>query len=156
MFTIEKLNERLEGKNHYDSPHGVSCFFVPLDEDWGVKVYHNKQSRDYAYDNQKEAYERFALAPEVGDKFDLPDGQFCYVTERATPILTREQVSAAANESEDAYWNLEEELERKYSDEIADVENFFAENGFYFSDGHFMNWGRLKDGRLVPIDFGND
>lgn len=156
MFTVEKLNEFLEGKSRYDSPHGVSCFFVPLNEDWGVKVYQYRSTRDRAYNNQKEAFNRFGLAPAVGDTFDLPDGQYCYVTERATPIVTREDVIAANEQGEDAYWELDRQLELKYQDEIDDVENFFAENDFEFTDGHFMNWGRLKDGRLVPIDFGND
>lgn len=156
MITLDLVSKHLEGKNSGNSPSGVSCFFVPLNEDWGVKVFHSESKRDYAYANQKEAYERFGLAPAVGDTFDLPDDNYCYITERATPIADdKEMKDLYEAVGEDAYFDAVDKIYEEYSDQMYEVSRTFWNEGFYWSDDHIFNWGVLKDGRLVPIDFGN-
>lgn len=146
------------------SPKGVSSVFIPITKNWAMKLFRDEESRDDAYNMQK-TYYGAGYAPELGDKIDLPEGiqdantwgefQYGYFTEivetvidkRANWIVTAEQRENFI----DAWGDYEDEDSRLYSY----IQEMWEETGEELWDLHPGNWG-YKDGKLIPIDFGND
>jgi hypothetical protein len=149
MSSRQQVLEAVEESYRYSSPHGVSCYFVPLDDNWGVKVYESASKRDENICMQARAAEH-GLGPEVGESFDLPDGQYCYVTERAELLDFVNEDDAHFNYEDDEAWQHEN------WDEINELTTALQrEIGFRFYDVHAANFGYIE-GRLVCIDFGYD
>jgi hypothetical protein len=142
MSSKQAVLEAVEGTDRYSTPlHGVECYYLKLDEVWGVKVYEDEDKRDECYELQEKAAEH-GLGPEVGEWFDLPNYKYCYVTE------TVEILFHAFNE---------DYIKRQafYRQNINDLLDGLEDIGFVFKDNHHKNLG-IKDGRLVCIDFGVD
>jgi len=148
MSSKQAVIDAVKGTHRYSSPHGVSCYFVPLDNEWGVKVYGSRFKRDDAHARQHAAAGH-CLGPETGECFDLPDHKYCYVTERAE-LLDIVDEYGDFNYDDDERWQGDhwDEIEEL----VQDLRNYL-EWGFY--DVHAGNLGWLH-GKLVCIDFGND
>lgn len=66
------------------SPNSISCKFIPLNSEWGVKMYKYLSYRDEAFDNQTDCFEALpGRFPEAKDCFELGYGtyRFGYFTE---------------------------------------------------------------------------
>ena len=133
-----------------NSPNGVSCYFIPLSDMWAVKIYWHEETRDAGYDWQEKAA-LHGLGPDVGEKFDLPEGttvgehRFCYITEIVETLGM--DFFDPDGEMEWDVCDIDEH------DEVRDlVDNLRTLIGFNFRDVHADNIG-MKDGDLVCIDF---
>jgi hypothetical protein len=136
------------------SPYGVSCKFIRLDDDWGIKVYNSSTERDRAVSRQAKLYEH-GYAPKVGIVFDVPStfrSYYCYVTQCAVPLIEGDAKYARD------YYTIATKYRKEnpaVSDEITELcKNMEAVEGRPYSDIHYANFGRL-DGKLVCLDFGN-
>ncbi len=65
MLTTETLVAAVASSDKRLSPSGVSCYYVPLNQYWGVKVYDTFAERNYAVDMQTRMY-KVGYAPAVG------------------------------------------------------------------------------------------
>ncbi len=160
MITKEKVIQFIKKNNNVvsRSPYGVQCRFIKLNDKWGVKVFHRKDTRDYAYDNQKAAA-KYKLGPQIGQKFDLPitlsedyDG-YCYITEVAK-ILIKYRYDYDRWEDH-KYTKLWDEITEKYKNRINTLCMKLQKkiNWDFETDSHIGNVG-LLNGKLVCIDFG--
>lgn len=132
-------------------PRGISCRFLKLNEDWGIKAYHCPSERDNAFNRQKKCY-GFGCAPRVGIKFDAGNDYFCYTTQVANAIT-----EAVTGYDQRGYYEQNRMIREVYPDidsMIAAVRRQSAENGYHMYDNHYGNWGMLE-GKLVRIDFGD-
>jgi hypothetical protein len=142
-----------------DSPNGCQCKFVPLDDKWAIKLYKSRQKRDETYDNQKMCFD-VGYAPELGERIDLPNGpmRYGYITEIVETIFNTADYDLDADCSEDEDDEYSEVLDwegENYS-ELNRIKRFlYQKTGWEFRDDHAFNWG-MKDGKLIPIDFGVD
>lgn len=143
------------------SPEGIQCSFIPLNDKWGIKVYSCKSTRDYAYINQKKCLE-IGLAPELGDKIDLDDKTYCYITERVWtfPCLDSDMdrrrflLDHTIEELEVALKEIDMFEDHYLDSGLSDiVDEIWEKTGWRFIDDHVFNWGK-KDGNWIPIDFG--
>ena len=130
------------------SPFGVSCRFINLDSQWGIKVYHYSNKRDEAYDRQK-AMAACDCGPQVGIKFDAGEGNYCYISQVAMLVATQNENGGYGGKLGDISMNpifqqLRTNLLKKMSD-----------NGYDMTDCHAGNFGYLEN-KLVCIDFGNE
>ena len=128
-----------------DSPfQGIACSFIKLNDEWGLKAYSCSYRRDTAFNNQKEYFEAgFSIEP--GQKIDIQEsGLYCYTTRIA-------EIICQCGET----WKREEELTKKYGEQIREEMYAMHQAGLYPRDTHFANWG-IFEGRLVLIDLGMD
>lgn len=148
-------------KNEY-SPfksyaNGVSCQFVPFDNCWGIKVYNNKQVRDYNYEWQSKAAE-VVMGPDVGSKFQftyefhgVKTTAYCFISEKVQPLVDNAEIHP------DKYFSMLANADMEYGEMIDEFCDLLEEQiGFYMRDRHCGNFGIKSDGTLVCIDFGND
>jgi hypothetical protein len=147
------------------SPKGVSAVFIPVTKNWAIKLFRDEEGRDNAYHMQK-TYYGAGYAPELGDKIDLPEGirdpitwgefKYGYFTEIVKTVINK-----AAN------WNAMQDQRENFQQEWGDrddpgsklysyIKEMWEEAGEELDDLHPGNWGYSKDGKLIPIDFGND
>lgn len=146
------------------SVSGARSVFIPINEEWAIKLCDSKGKRDLAYDRQKRAAE-IDLGPNVGGTIDLSEPvwiesgydmirkpyQYGYITEIVE--LFAPQIicpypswdSEAFKEAEELMGEHEEEIEML-------VDCLESDTGFYFSDAHAGNLG-WKNGQLICIDF---
>lgn len=123
---------------------GVECHFIPVSRKSGIKIYVKKRQAKYALRKQLQAY-KHNLAPKVMSPFvfqccfypifnvlDLKHGYF-YVTEIAPKSKGR---------TSPAEWNK--------------FENRIEKAHLKTWDLHAGNVKRMRDGRLVMIDFGEE
>ena len=168
---IDDLKNMVKGTGSHNSPAGVMCHFVAINEDWGIKCYVDQEERDMCYDNQAFAYE-FGLAPAVGVCFSVPYPEdmledmeecelenceamyYCYVTEKVE-LLLEESVWHEDRELYQRTWDETEEMRGDIEQELKEV---FAENGrplYGCLDMHPINVGfRRGDKKPICIDFG--
>lgn len=137
-------------KNHTSpSPRGCSCYFIQLDDNWGIKVYGNGRECEQAYERQKRMYS-LGFAPEVGAMFAI-GYKSCYVTEVAEPVVVGDKMSLKQ-------WSILEQKARDKNpyidEEIADLTEKMSDADYHMDDCHYGNFGYLR-GTLVAIDFGN-
>lgn len=118
---------------------GCSCYFVKLDDEWGIKCYKDYSTRDRCFEQQS-IYASEGFAPPVGSCFNIGDWK-CYST-RVAQVFVDETMDM--NE-----WDVQEEI---YLDEISKKIKEIQSAGLYVADEHIGNWGRYE-GELVFIDF---
>ena len=154
----ETVKQRISG-----SPSGISCVFVSLDDDNGIKLFYSERERDKVYDAQAQCL-AVGLAPNLGQKVDLPTGsmRFGYITEKVVVLYESGNnelggLYTAWNEVEN---NCDDPDDYDYDPETNPFklvhDKLYADAGWDFQDAHSKNWGIKKDGQIVPIDFGND
>jgi hypothetical protein len=150
MFTLEEIQETVNSKLH-NSPSGIMCIFVALNEKWGIKLYMSKRYRDDSFKRQSLAAS-LGLAPEVGESIDLGVGKWKYgfITEIVELVTDREKPANMCVLVWAWPWSKEnwEKIEPT-------IDRLQKEIGWYFADYHGENWGYHKDGHLIPIDFGD-
>jgi len=144
-----EVMEALKGTTHYGSPHGICCYFVPLDEFWGIKVYFEEEKRDYCHEWQEKAAAH-GLGPQTGEWFDLPDNRYCYITEIVETLVEFEGGCKLCTTEE------RHELDRQWAAKRRELVEKLADIGFHFYDYHWANIGLNHEGDLVCIDFGDD
>lgn len=145
MFSPDVLSEVV--KNHTGfSPKGVSCYFIKLNEEWGLKVYTAQDERDRAYRIQTNM-SKYNLAPTTGIKFDIGEN-YCYVTEVAIPLASQSPVTR--DYTEEFYTINNDTRVRKM---INDIVTKMKAKGHSSCDNHAGNFGILRK-QLVCIDFG--
>lgn len=116
---------------YYDS--GVSCTYIPLTDNYAVKLYRYSKTNNWCYRLQKLA-SLFNLAPKVLGKFKLPiefheyDVRYGHVTEIADTTI------------------------KVTYDNIVHLNTLLAKVGISNPDLHYGNVGWM-DNRLVCIDF---
>ena len=172
-MTTEEITETVK-EQIVCSPSGLSAVFVALNDNWGVKLYACQDKRDETYEMQMRCA-AVGLGPQVGVKLEL--------LEPPEPKSPEEEMSG---EDFDCTYDYDGNLRKYfhyhiygYTTEIVEtvchnvinswkwyidnklhcdliIKTLERECDFYFSDCHGMNWGRLKNGQLVPIDFGED
>lgn len=138
---IDQLPNDVISQIHKSPNRGVTCIFIKVDDDWGIKCYRQEWTRDNCFQSQ-EAWAKEGFAPPVGVKFQVGD-YYCYST-RVAELLHENLM----NESAEFWDNLEEE----YYDQITNRSNEMAAAGYYVTDSHVGNWGIYED-ELVFIDF---
>lgn len=142
MLEIESVIHELTPERIRKSPNGVSASFVQINNEWGVKVFTSESTRDYSYKMQHKA-SLLGLAPHVGEKFDLGEGQYCMICEVVEVFQTQ-----------DMSYEDERAVISNRSEEIKELKKILVEEiGFHFYDDHLGNYGLIND-RLVCIDFG--
>jgi len=148
-------------QKYKSSPRGRDCTFIPLTEKWGLKLFNHKETRDLSYDRQKKCLE-IGLAPEIGDKIDLPDDQYGYITEIVWCFPNIDTINdenrylethsiSELDELKDEIEKFQDSFEENGLVEI--IKNIYDLTGWNFYDDHVFNWGK-KDGKWIPIDFG--
>lgn len=163
-------------ESHLASPDvksfsGTVATFIPLNDEWGIKLFNYKLDRDISLANQKKAY-KCGVAPKYGRKVNLVwQNEKCYgyLCERVYccdsaifdyykkehPGICRWSRKAnyfAYCESGDKYNTfLEENLEWGLALEELDIK--LQDEGINFTDRHAGNWGITKDGKPVLVDF---
>ena len=145
MLTTETLVAAVASSDKWLSPSGISCYYVPLNQYWGVKVYRKKDERDYAVDQQRKIF-NIGYAPAVGSVFDVGTS-YCYVTQAATVVIdttTELEWSEKCQATRVKYPNIDMEIDILYK-QLNPYMNFV--------DCHYGHVGYLN-GFLVAIDFG--
>lgn len=135
-----------------ESPGGVVCKFVKLDNKWALKIYPSKFKRDEAYYNQCNCYDH-GFAPATGETIDLPMG-YAYVTEIIRPAakwIKEGEPGYAENKRKGWAW---EDRNFELIDETTEL--IYQLTNWWFEDNHPWNWGYNKKGVLIPLDFGED
>ena len=152
-----------------DSPSGISAVYIQIYKEWGLKLFSSNLSRDLCHKRQKICH-KAGWAPKAGAKIDIeisPDDkdlftidnnvhQFGYLTEHLFTLPNTDSYNHGL--CADLYKLAEEEInewKNKYEDKI-DIwfKEIKEKTGWYFYDRHMFNWGRTKEGKWVPIDFG--
>lgn len=154
------------------SPGGAESVFIPINDKWAIKIIQSavlvdwnntydddemtlEVARDIMYGRQK-AVAELGYAPEVGDKINLPDGTFGYITEivEAAKVPPADFGYQAAEEfnNADPFYCEYLEANKKGTIEII-IDEIEAETSWRMTDSHGGNWGR-KNGQWVVIDFG--
>lgn len=127
-------------------PHGISCRFLKLNEDWGIKVYRCGCECNNAFQKQNFVH-AFGLAPRVGIQFQT-EHYFCYTTEAVETL--------DAGFEHEHYYIKDRMILEKYPNInhlIREASKESRLHGHTMEDNHFGNWGFLR-GKLVRIDFG--
>lgn len=148
MFSPEILAAKVTDTNT-PSPEGVSCRFVKLDDNWGIKIYICIEDRDSCYILQEEMSKR-GFGPKVGIKFDVGEN-YCYITQVARPLVNAYTQPGDEYCSDFARFNHNPIVRSM----INDIYNKMKKAGFDNGDRHVCNYGIL-DKMIVCIDFGND
>lgn len=160
-FTIDEISP-IVYETVQESPHGVACKFVALDERWAIKLYTSSRMRNGCFHRQRKA-NKLGLGPEVGQKINLPETAFPeevdlfqedfsiflygYVTEVIETVQHEFDMGLACPAWSWAY---------KHEKELDPIrKRLLNEMNWDFYDWHGKNWGR-KNGQLMPIDFGID
>jgi hypothetical protein len=142
--------EEIEAKRD-QLPRGVACMFVKLNEQWGLKVYRDSDTRDSCYRDQKRMA-TYGFGPQVGPSFKV--GYFyVYVTQVAMPLMD----AADGNMDRDDFWREFDELNQNHilRRMIRELQGKMKAKGWELDDAHVNNIGVI-DGLLVCIDFGNE
>lgn len=180
---IESITEDFLHVKSKTSPQGVSCFFVQLDENTGIKCYHNnRDERDFCVEMQQFAH-KADLGPKVGKTFNI--GKYwCYVTQVIDPLFAPEWGKCLnvkvfnecgtypRNNAPNYCRGVSEKylgtssictrctaytcLQSIFKQEIRDLEQDIKDwFGHYHEDLHLCNIGWMNN-RLVCLDFGSD
>ena len=126
---------------------GISCEFVRLNEEWGVKCYPMREDRDHTYFCQRLAAES-GLAPKVREKFTIRRDEltlYGYLTQ-----VIRETVKDRMREA--GYGNIRGGRRWVHSAHYHNLYTSLASIGFTPMDMHWANVGYLH-GKIVCIDF---
>lgn len=149
---------------------GTCATFIPINEEWGVKLFPDKDVRDESYDRHARMYD-LGLAPLYGPKTrvkyngKLKYGYLCEVVECCDKAVL-------------AHYNIKHNGVCKTTDDLdyfgyctgLEYNDFLDENekwgtaelelrknmertGVCCSDKHAGNWGIRKNGQPVLIDF---
>lgn len=148
-MTAIKIDEGQILRQIEGSPNGIASVYVRLDKKWGLKLFYDEHSRDYAYNLQNEAA-NLELGPKVGEKIDMSvdcERPFGYITEHVKVLPHY----LPTDDSYDRIWANKNFLAQRKKLKNA-LENRF---GIIFSDLHMYNMG-WKNGKCVCIDFGNE
>lgn len=137
-------------------PEGISSLFVELTATIGVKLYFEKEDRDYAVQLQNKAY-RYGLGPQVGSKFNfkwrnifphdrmdrpIPDEEFDpYISQIVRVYGYVTQVATVSGRLS---------LAKRIS-----IVNRLNSIGIDFDDKHEWNFGKIGN-KIVCIDFGKE
>lgn len=149
MFTPEVLGSLITNVKRSDSPRGVSCYFIRINDEWGIKVYKKEAERDNAYARQNHM-EKHGYAPKTGVTFEIGQ-QFCYITEIAEPLLKH----VVGENSVEHYARFKIMNDNQMvMQPIYELVKKMELAGYYMWDAHVGNFGMLK-GELVCIDFGD-
>jgi hypothetical protein len=154
MFDMKELADLVNGNDWHDSPAGGTAYFVPIDNEWGIKVYSYKDKRDQSYTTQRVVYEMGGPAPAVGATFDVGD-KFAYITERVEMLYDEDEYLEWKKTTgwEDEY-NPRMKAKAEYRDLInSTTREIKEEYHHYIWDTHPGNYGFNKEGRLVYIDW---
>lgn len=149
----------------YGSPNGICAVFIPINEKWAIKLFRNEGQRDEVKETQ-EAFARCGYGPEVGEDIDLPQRigkyQYGYFTEIVETCVPGINTDNHTDEEHEARLDAWEKFEREYGDEFTegtkvydDLREAYDMVGMELSDMHSANIG-WKNGKIIPIDFGND
>jgi len=170
MFDMKTITDTVHRKIN-GSPSGIECVFIPLNDNWAIKLYDCEDARDNSYERQSLAAD-YELGPDVGDKIDLPydnyqgeDGteqpQYGYITEIVETLVPKHLHANDLFPISDQPEELQKEY--RYWDKIwYDQESAFRleckkelndHTGIWFEDDHAWNWG-IKNGKMICIDFG--
>lgn len=157
------------------SPSGMTAIFVKLNDDWGIKMFVYESERDHCFEAQKHCSEK-GWGPKVGEKIDLPEPikresgtcyrerefQYGYVTERleVLPNICLDNGEAYKEQHGEEAHKEAQDVVKQWCDDNHDkkhdwVSQMRAETGYTFCDCHEFNWGKTKEGKWVPIDFGS-
>jgi hypothetical protein len=121
------------------SPNGMSCSFVAIDDEWGLKCYDEEDVRDEAYNNQQLLAD-YELAPPVGQKTEVGE-YYCYFSRIAEVICPNFADS-----------ELFDKKTKEWEDRINDLtDEINSKTGIYVADDHVENFG-VFNGKLVLID----
>lgn len=146
----ELLSAAVASAKRSESPKGVSCYFVKLNQYWGVKVYSSEEERDYAASEQLKAF-NYGYAPAVGCSFEVA-GRYCYATEVAEQLVDARPESVSG-----LTWAEKERACQQHwigiSEQIELLESQLQLHKLCTGDCHYGNYGYLR-GFLVRIDFG--
>lgn len=154
MITQDEAKQLVD-ERLYDSPHGVMCSFIPINDKWALKVYDCPFDRDIHYKRQLAAA-AIGLGPDVAGILDIDDISYAYITEIVEPYVPW-HINTDEYRKERIRIRLEvkERFETEHGKELqALCDKLYAEIGFSFQDRHAGNVG-FKDGRLICIDFGD-
>lgn len=149
--------DKISNADENSSPRGIMCYFVPLDENWGIKVYYYKDERDKAYSYQKQCYELGGPAPQTGECFEVRCGdeiKYCYITERVKLLYDwdeQERWDSGGGSGWSPHAIASKDSEKQRIETRKEIQNLL---NVYFADYHAHNFGIRKDGRFVCIDFG--
>lgn len=134
------------------SPRGVSCRFIKVNDQWGIKVYKYAEERNNAYLWQA-AMHKVGLAPAVGIKFDT-GRESCYLTQVATPLIDGYTSEKARDMDNWDNKHFEVSQQPGNKEKIKATKEKMREHGCVVYDCHVANFGYLH-GELVCIDFGD-
>jgi len=150
MFSVDEIKEAIDSS---PSESGIHALFVPLNDNWAIKLYEDEYQRDAAYSVQEQLAD-YCLAPDTFNTIDLPDCEgysYGYITEIIEPIIIgiSPYHTKQAKENGDyvSQWEKDwEDVIVKYHKEVNDV------LGETLDDDHAWNWG-TKKGKLMLLDF---
>ena len=170
-LSTQNIFEAIESSKERSS--GCKQVFVKLTDNWGVKIFSEDEHGEWAEELRDETYElqRRAAAigcgPDVGDKVDLPTGDFGYVTEVvqlfnpylaenafSTPWISGGKIENGWQEGSPITNRHYDEFYQKkfFMDEIEELQDNLENIDFDFTDTHGGNMG-WKNGKLICIDF---
>lgn len=138
------------------SPGGGSARFIKIDDEWGLKLYRNEETRDNAYSRQGNM-SAFGYAPKIGMKFDVGT-EFGFVTQVAVPLVEgklRDKKGHSQQNWSDYHnvYQAGQQANQHLQPEIDDLVKNMIKKGYDISwDDHYANFGML-DGKVVCIDF---
>jgi hypothetical protein len=166
-LSTQNIFEAIESSKERSS--GCRQMFVKLTESWGVKIFSEDKYGEWAEESRDETYElqqaaaAIGCGPDVGDKVDLPTGDFGYITEVVqlfNPHLAENAFSTVwpgggkdkygdplTNRHYDVFYQ-----EKFFRQEIRDLKAELYTVDFDFNDTHGGNMG-WKNGKLICIDF---
>ena len=141
MITAQQIDEKLSSDK---SPSGRYCNFIPLDEQWGIKVYKSLPKCRECFEFQH-FLSRHDLAPKVGDTIFRVGGYSCYATRIA-------QIPAEIfDHNDDDQRYHARKITEKIKDKLETLQDKIYELGYTWDDGWSPNVGYI-DGKLIIVD----
>jgi hypothetical protein len=117
--------------------HGISSYYYPLNDQWGIKWFKNKRERD-----SSKYYQHIAslsgLAPKTGNNV-YSDGYWGYYTENVDMI-------------HDIY-KSRHLIPNRIHKQISNIMDDLVSSCDFEPDANWKNFG-IKDGKVVYVDFG--
>lgn len=132
---------------------GRFCFYIKIDEKYGLKTYTQESMRNATFDMQQTVF-KLGLAPEVFEKFqiDMPNGSkvFGYVTEHCETLRDRFRKMRQEKDLNLFTPNIDYDFRTK----MLETQDALVNQGWYDPDAHLGNYGIRANGDVVCLDVG--
>jgi hypothetical protein len=142
---IQAIEQALEGKQWFN---GCMAYYARIDDEWGIKVYRDEDSRDIIHEKHK-IFRKKDVGPKVGAKVTLTKGVGWDSQHKYGFILEHCRVPSDEHDNDsdgydDKFWRKKRKI----------MFQKVRRRGITWMDCGNQNWGLNQKGEPVIIDLG--